>query len=72
MIKHYRIKRGLTQKQLGERCGLSQPNISRMERTGVDNVNMATVRKLAKALNIKTYRLVDQFERAAKMKPRGK
>lgn len=48
-IINARAEKNLTQKQLAERTGLRQSNISRIER-GVCNPNIATLKTIAKGL----------------------
>lgn len=50
-IKNLRKKRGLTQKQLGERCGIADSNIRKYE-NGQQNPKIETLRKIADALNV--------------------
>ena len=50
-LSAYRKSRGLTQKSLGERTGVSRTYISRVER-GRGNPTFATVMRLAKTLDI--------------------
>ena len=49
-LSAYRKSRGLTQKSLGERTGVSRTYISRLER-GRGNPTFATVMRLAKTLD---------------------
>ena len=49
-IKEFRKKRGLTQKQLGDRCGIADSNIRKYE-NGQQNPKIETLRKIADALN---------------------
>ncbi|WP_107482478.1 helix-turn-helix domain-containing protein [Streptomyces scabiei] len=42
----------MTQRQLGDACGLSQPAVSRMEKRGVDDYNMTTLARAAGHLGI--------------------
>ena len=48
-IMEARAKTGLTQKQLSERTGISQADISRLER-GTANPSIKTLQRIAKAL----------------------
>jgi transcriptional regulator with XRE-family HTH domain len=50
-IKRIRKERGLTQKKLGELCGIAEPTIRRYE-AGTLNPKIETVEKLASALGI--------------------
>ena len=49
-IKEFRKKRGLTQKQLGSRCGIADSNIRKYE-SGIQRPKIETLRKIADALN---------------------
>jgi transcriptional regulator with XRE-family HTH domain len=50
-IRKARIDKGLTQKQLGELCGIAEPNIRKYE-LGTQNPKIGTVRRIADALAI--------------------
>jgi len=50
-LKFYRIKKGLTQAQLGDRVEISEHRLSEIER-GRCNLTLKTVNKLANALNV--------------------
>ncbi len=50
-IKVYRLKAGLTQMQLAERCGIAQTEISRYEH-GVHAPSAITLQKLGDALGV--------------------
>lgn len=50
-IKHYRKAKKMTQKQLGELCGIAEPNIRKYE-LGKQNPKKETVEKIAEALDI--------------------
>ena len=49
-----RKQQNLTQKQLAERMGTSQPAIARIESGNYRNVSLAFIRRLAQALGAKT------------------
>jgi DNA-binding XRE family transcriptional regulator len=49
-----RQKKHLTQKQLAEMIGTSQPAIARLESGSYRNISLAFIRKVAKALDAKT------------------
>jgi DNA-binding XRE family transcriptional regulator len=49
-----RQKKRLTQKQLAEMIGTSQPAIARLESGSYRNISLAFIRKVAKALDAKT------------------
>lgn len=50
-IKEIRKKRGLTQKQLGDLCGMADSAIRRYE-NGRANPKLETIKKIATALNV--------------------
>lgn len=52
-IRSARKSAGLTQKQLGEKCGIAEPTIRRYE-LGKLNPKLETLKKIAAALNIST------------------
>lgn len=51
MIRKNRIKKGLTQKQLGKLCGIADSNIRKYE-LGNQNPKVETLQKIAYALDI--------------------
>lgn len=56
LIKKFRLEKGLTQKQLGERCGINEANIRKYE-LGAQNPKMETLERIAKGLDIPVGRL---------------
>lgn len=50
-IKEFRIQKGLTQKQLGEKCGIADSNIRKYE-NGKQNPKIETLQKIADALEV--------------------
>jgi DNA-binding XRE family transcriptional regulator len=52
LIKEKRLGKGYTQKELAEKVGLKQPDISRIEK-GMANITLETLFKLCKVLDIK-------------------
>jgi DNA-binding Xre family transcriptional regulator len=50
-LLHYRLQRGITQKQLAELSGVGRPTIARLENAG--ETRISTVARLAAALKIK-------------------
>jgi DNA-binding XRE family transcriptional regulator len=56
-IKSLRAKRGLTQKQLAERAGISHGYLARLE-TARQDPSLTILEKLAKALKVKTAELL--------------
>ena len=57
-IKYCRKEKGLTQKALGELCGMSSEKISQYER-GIRNPKWLAVNKIARALNVSANYLLD-------------
>lgn len=57
-LRQIRKEKGLTQKELGELCCMSDSAIRRYE-LGIMNPKFETVEKLAKALDVKVMDLVD-------------
>lgn len=51
LIRKFRIEKGFTQKQLGERCGINEANIRKYE-LGYQNPKKETLQKIATALNV--------------------
>lgn len=50
-IRQYRKEKGLTQKQLGELCGIHEANIRKYE-LGTQNPKLETLQKIATALHV--------------------
>lgn len=63
-IKKFRKKRGLTQKQLGEKCGIDEANLRKYE-LDKQSPRIETLRKIAIALDVYTYDLLYDPETAA-------
>lgn len=57
MIRKYRTEKGLTQKKLGELCGIADSNIRKYE-SGNQNPKIETLQKIANALGIPVNRLL--------------
>lgn len=57
-VKFYRIKRGLTQAQIGEFVEISEHRISQIE-NGKCNLTLKTVNKLSEALGVVSAKLFD-------------
>ena len=57
MIRKYRTAKGLTQKKLGELCGIADSNIRKYE-SGNQNPKIETLQKIADALDIPVNRLL--------------
>ena len=56
-IKRFRKERGITQKKLGELCGIAEPNIRKYE-NGKQNPKLETIEKIASALGIDPFDLM--------------
>lgn len=50
-IRKFRLEKGLTQKQLGEKCGINEANIRKYE-LGSQNPKKETLQKIATALDV--------------------
>ena len=57
MIRKYGTEKGLTQKKLGELCGIADSNIRKYE-SGNQNPKIETLQKIADALDIPVNRLL--------------
>lgn len=57
-IKKIRLEKGLTQKQLAEKCGMFDSALRRIE-NGKQNPKIETVEKIANALNIPITDIID-------------
>lgn len=64
-LKQARLSAGLTQKQLGEKCGMADSAIRKYE-SGKIKPKIETLKKLADALNISPIELAD-FETATRI-----
>jgi len=60
-LREVRLARGLTQRDLADRCGTSVPAISHMER-GTKVPNLTTVVRLADALGCRVTKLVEVLD----------
>ena len=60
-IKKIRKEKGLTQKELGKLCGMSEAQIGQYE-NGLRNPKMETLEKIANALDISYFELLDISE----------
>lgn len=56
-IKRFRKERGITQKKLGELCGIAEPNIRKYE-SGKQNPKLETIEKIASALGVTAFDLM--------------
>ncbi len=59
-IKKIRIEKGLTQKQLGDLCGMADSAIRRYE-SDRGNPKIETIEKIASALNVRIVDIMEQF-----------
>ncbi len=57
-IKEIRKKQGLTQVELGKRCGIADANLRKYE-NGQQNPKLETLQKIALALNVSVSELLD-------------
>jgi transcriptional regulator with XRE-family HTH domain len=53
VLQEIRKARGLTQKELAARCGMTQQLIAHYESNGIDRIPVPTLRKLARTLKVK-------------------
>lgn len=58
-IKKIRIEKGLTQRKLGELCGMADSAIRRYE-SGRANPKLGTIAKIASALEVNIFELIDK------------
>ena len=56
-IRKLRKEKGLTQKQLGELCGIADSNIRKYE-SGKQNPKLETLQKIARALDVPILSLI--------------
>lgn len=56
-IRKLRKQKGLTQRNLGELCGISEPNIRKYE-NGKQNPKFETIEKIASALEVPVLELL--------------
>lgn len=59
-IRRIRKEKGLTQKKLGELCGIAEPNIRKYE-LGKANPKIETISKIADALEVHIQELLDGY-----------
>jgi transcriptional regulator with XRE-family HTH domain len=57
-IRHYRLKKGLTQQELSDEIGFKRPNVSRLERSDYNGYQVDTLQRVAQALGISIATLV--------------
>lgn len=66
-IRNFRNEKKLTQKQLGEKCGIDEANIRKYE-LGKQNPKIETLRKIAIALEVYTIDLLYDEEQSSEIK----
>jgi transcriptional regulator with XRE-family HTH domain len=59
-LKEIRTAKKMTQIELAEASGIKQATISDIETGDIKNPGIETIRKLAKALNVKIQKLIDE------------
>ena len=57
-VRELRMERGMTVNALAERSGVSRATIWKLEQSGVKNVSIGTLQRLAKALGVRTEDLI--------------
>ena len=60
-IRKIRKEKKLTQKELGKLCGMSEAQIGQYE-NGLRNPKMETLKKIAKALKVSSFDLIDGYK----------
>ncbi|WP_286153782.1 helix-turn-helix domain-containing protein [Sporofaciens musculi] len=60
-IRQLRIEKGISQKALGEKCGLTQQAINRIEQ-GQRNIDIDLLLKITNALDVKIFEILDMNE----------
>lgn len=61
-IRRMRLKRGWSQEELADRCGLHRTYIGSVER-GERNITLATLERIAKALDVLPQNLISEAEK---------
>ena len=59
MIKDMRERRGMTQLELAQKCGVTQPYISMLENGKRTNLKISLIVKLAAALDVTVAQIVE-------------
>lgn len=70
MLKAIRIEKGLSQKQLADMVGISQPSYSNIE-NGKRNPTVKTLKKIVKALNCNIEDLLEEDKEVQHNDPAG-
>jgi transcriptional regulator with XRE-family HTH domain len=60
-IREYRVKKGLSQEDLAELCGLHRTYISDVER-GERNVSLVNIEKICEALGVKIHTIFERMK----------
>ena len=58
-VRALRLEQGLTLEQLGKRCRLTAQYVSRLEKSGAENVTTDNLEKLAKGLGVTVAEIVE-------------
>lgn len=61
MIKDMRERRGMTQLELAQKCGVTQPYISMLENGKRTNLKISLIVKLAAALDVTVAQIVEVY-----------
>ena len=67
-IKEFRIKRGLTQTELGEKLGIVKSAVCQVERGAETNLTIDRIKAFADALGCSIYDLIDEKPTASESK----
>nr|DAU38991.1 MAG TPA: helix-turn-helix domain protein [Herelleviridae sp.] len=71
LIRNLRIKKGMTQRQLGQACGIDEANIRKYE-SGRQNPKYETIQKIAAALGVNTLELFPEYSKLVKKNEQNK
>lgn len=71
LIRNIRIKKGMTQRQLGQACGIDEANIRKYE-SGRQNPKYETIQKIAAALGVNTLELFPEYSKLVKKNEQNK
>lgn len=70
VIKRIRVSQGLTQEELGKRCGIHRGYISDTE-CGSRNVSFITMIKLSEGLNVSLSEIFSEYEKLMVLKSKN-
>jgi transcriptional regulator with XRE-family HTH domain len=70
-LRELRTTRGLTQRQLADRCRSNVPFISNLER-GLTAPSLAMLLRLSEALECRVVDLVEVFDRSSRISPKSR